>query len=101
MAPSNLVDCSSYSYLFVVYKIKKLYAVEPKDAKEFRKKEAKVAKGLIKNTTDLIIPAARLGWLNVSDGIVGLAGTITSSKSYLANLNELDSYRYYGYISQN
>ena len=34
--------------------------------------------GVIKNGTDLIIPAARLGWAPVSDGTVGLAGTLTS-----------------------
>jgi peroxin-11B len=34
--------------------------------------------GVVKNMTDLIIPAARLRWLLVSDGTVGLAGSITS-----------------------
>jgi len=33
---------------------------------------------MVKNGVDLIIPSARLGWLPVSDGTVGLAGTITS-----------------------
>jgi hypothetical protein len=68
---------------FIAYKLHKLYSAHPpKDIKEFRKKEAKTAQGLIKSTTDLIIPSARLGWLNVSDGVVGLAGTITSGKIY-------------------
>ncbi|KAJ3367455.1 Peroxisomal membrane protein PMP27 [Kappamyces sp. JEL0680] len=60
------------------YKLKKLYAAPPKDVKDFRKKEEKLTLGLIKNGTDLIIPSARLGWVDVSDGVVGLAGTITS-----------------------
>jgi hypothetical protein len=32
----------------------------------------------VKNGVDIIIPSARLGWLPVSDGTVGLAGTVTS-----------------------
>lgn len=64
----------------LVYKLTKLYSegAPPKNLKEFRAKEAKLGQGILKNTTDLIIPSARLGWINVSDGIVGLAGTITS-----------------------
>jgi len=34
--------------------------------------------GIIKNAIDIVIPAARLNWLPVSDGTVGLAGTVTS-----------------------
>jgi hypothetical protein len=69
------------SRTIIAYKLNKLWSVQPKDAKEFRKKEAKAFQGLFKNGTDLVIPSARLGWINVSDGIVGLAGTITSGRS--------------------
>ena len=33
---------------------------------------------VVKNGTDLVIPAARLGWIDASGQTVGLAGTITS-----------------------
>ena len=35
--------------------------------------------GVVKNGLDMVIPAARLGWINVSDGTVGIAGSITSA----------------------
>jgi len=38
----------------------------------------KQLQSLLKNGVDLVIPSARLGWLPVSDGTVGLAGTVTS-----------------------
>lgn len=38
----------------------------------------KQIQGIVKNGVDLVIPCARLGWLPVSDGTVGLAGTVTS-----------------------
>ena len=41
-------------------------------------KKAKQILAVAKNTTDLIIPAARLGWVSASEQTVGLAGTITS-----------------------
>lgn len=41
-------------------------------------KKNKQLMGIVKNSVDAIIPAARLGWLPVSDGTVGIAGTITS-----------------------
>jgi len=41
-------------------------------------KKAKQITGVVKNGLDLVIPAARLNWLNISDGTVGLAGTATS-----------------------
>ena len=43
----------------------------------FRKRNKQLI-AMVKNATDLIIPSARLGWLPVSDGTVGLAGTLTS-----------------------
>jgi peroxin-11B len=43
-----------------------------------QEKKAKQVMGVVKNGTDLIIPAARLKWVDVSEGTVGLAGTITS-----------------------
>jgi hypothetical protein len=44
----------------------------------FSRKRNKQLMGMLKNGVDIIIPSARLGWLPVSDGTVGLAGTITS-----------------------
>jgi len=41
-------------------------------------KRNKQVMSLIKNSVDMVIPAARLSWLPVSDGTVGLAGTVTS-----------------------
>jgi len=41
-------------------------------------KKNKQIQGIVKNGIDLIIPAARLNWIPVSDGTVGLAGTATS-----------------------
>ena len=41
-------------------------------------KKAKHIIDVVKNGTDLIIPAARLGWIDASGQTVGLAGTITS-----------------------
>lgn len=49
---------------------KQLAALEDKRNKQIQ--------GIIKNSIDIVIPAARLNWLPVSDGTVGLAGTITS-----------------------
>jgi len=46
--------------------------------RELEGKQFKTAQGLAKSLLDIIIPAARLEWLPVSDGVVGLAGTITS-----------------------
>ena len=45
-------------------------------ALQYRK--AKHIVDVVKNGTDLIIPAARLGWIDASGQTVGLAGTITS-----------------------
>jgi peroxin-11B len=42
------------------------------------KNPSKWKRGVLKNGLDLIIPAQRLGWVNVHDGIVGCCGTITS-----------------------
>lgn len=41
-------------------------------------KRNKQLMGMIKNGVDIILPAGRLGWLPVSDGTMGIAGTITS-----------------------
>jgi len=41
-------------------------------------KKMKQVMGVVKNGLDLVIPAARLQWLNISDGTVGIAGSITS-----------------------
>lgn len=41
-------------------------------------KRNKQIMAMVKNGVDIIIPSARLGWLPVSDGTVGLAGTVTS-----------------------
>jgi len=49
-----------------------------KALKAGEEKRNKQIMALVKNGTDIIIPAARLGWLPVSDGTVGLAGTVTS-----------------------
>jgi hypothetical protein len=43
-----------------------------------KKKESKALQGIIKNSLDIAIPVQRLGWVDISDGVVGLAGTITS-----------------------
>lgn len=53
----------------------------PADAKavdELESKQRKTVQGLVKNAVDLIIPTARLKWIDVSDLAVGLAGTFTS-----------------------
>jgi len=55
----------------------KLASVNAK-LKSAEAKRNKQLMGMIKSGTDSIIPAARLGWLPVSDGVVGVAGTITS-----------------------
>jgi hypothetical protein len=49
-----------------------------KQLNSLEEKRAKQIQGIVKNGIDLIIPSARLGWLPVSDGTVGLAGSITS-----------------------
>ena len=41
-------------------------------------KKQKLYQALLKNGVDMVIPAARLEWLPVSDAVVGVAGTITS-----------------------
>jgi len=41
-------------------------------------KKQKMYQALLKNGVDIVIPAARLEWLPVSDAVVGVAGTITS-----------------------
>ena len=41
-------------------------------------RKAKHIIDVVKNGTDLIIPAARLGWVEASGQTVGLAGTLTS-----------------------
>ena len=41
-------------------------------------RKAKHIIDVVKNGTDLVIPAARLGWIDASGQTVGLAGTITS-----------------------
>lgn len=46
--------------------------------RELQAKQFKTTQGLIKSSIDIIIPAARLDWIPVSDGVVGLAGTLTS-----------------------
>lgn len=43
----------------------------------FRKRNKQLM-AILKNACDIVIPSARLGWLPVSDGTVGIAGTITS-----------------------
>jgi peroxin-11B len=58
------------------YKLKVLQLKE-KDSNS-KEKEFKLKQGIVKNSIDLVIPCARLGWLDVSDGAVGVAGTITS-----------------------
>jgi hypothetical protein len=55
------------------YKLRLQQQKERDESKEFKLKQ-----GLVKNSIDLIIPSARLGWLDVSDTVVGLAGTLTS-----------------------
>ncbi len=50
----------------------------PAAVKAIEDKKNKQIQGIVKNSIDLIIPAARLKWLPVSDGTVGLAGSITS-----------------------
>jgi hypothetical protein len=49
-----------------------------KQLASLEEKRAKQIQGIVKNGIDLIIPSARLGWIPVSDGTVGLAGAITS-----------------------
>lgn len=49
-----------------------------KQLKAGDEKRNKQLMGMVKNGVDIIIPCARLGWLPVSDGTVGIAGTITS-----------------------
>ena len=41
-------------------------------------RKAKHIVDVLKNGTDLVIPAARLGWIDASQQTVGLAGTVTS-----------------------
>ena len=41
-------------------------------------KEFQTRKKILKSGLDIVVPMQRLGWLNVSDGVVGLCGTITS-----------------------
>jgi peroxin-11B len=57
-----------------LYKYKGAIAKKDRDAK----KELKLKQGIVKNGIDLIIPSQRLGWVGISDGVVGVAGTITS-----------------------
>lgn len=49
-----------------------------KKLKEGDDKRNKQIMGVVKNSFDIVIPSARLKWLDVSDGTVGLAGTVTS-----------------------
>ena len=41
-------------------------------------KNMKSGKKLIKSSLDIVVPIARLEWLPINDGIVGVCGTITS-----------------------
>lgn len=53
-------------------------AAANKSLKAGDEKRNKQMMAMVKNGVDIIIPSARLGWLPVSDGTVGIAGTITS-----------------------
>lgn len=46
--------------------------------KERNAEKIKAIQGLVKSSVDLIIPAQRLGWVDVNDGVVGVCGTFTS-----------------------
>ena len=40
--------------------------------------EYKSGKKMVKSLLDIMVPIARLEWLPINDGIVGVSGTITS-----------------------
>jgi peroxin-11B len=63
-----------FSVILAGYKLKNLRVMEKRDGA----KETKTMKALAKSGIDLVIPAQRLGWVGVSDGVVGLCGTVTS-----------------------
>lgn len=62
------------------YKLLKLSNESRTDkiASDLKVKRNKAVQGLAKNGIDLFIPLARLGILSLNDGLVGLAGTVTS-----------------------
>ncbi|KAI8913629.1 peroxisomal biogenesis factor 11 [Gorgonomyces haynaldii] len=60
------------------YKLQALYKKKTDDKKKFEEKQFKLTQGIVKNSVDLVIPMARLKWVDASDGVVGLAGTVTS-----------------------
>lgn len=65
------------------YKLKKLNdernaLTNTSKAESIDQARQKQMMGVVKNGLDMIIPAQRLGWVPVSDGTVGLCGTITS-----------------------
>lgn len=53
-------------------------AAATKQLKSGDDKRNKQLMSMVKNGVDILIPSARLGWLPISDGTVGLAGTVTS-----------------------
>lgn len=53
-------------------------AAANKQLKAGDEKRNKQLMGMVKSGVDIMIPASRLGWLPISDGTVGLAGTVTS-----------------------
>lgn len=69
-----------------LHKIQKNFLARKIDAKiimqggtgSLDKEMKKVTKDAVQDLIDLVIPLSILGWVNVTPGTVGLAGTITS-----------------------
>ncbi|KAI9145066.1 peroxisomal biogenesis factor 11 [Paraphysoderma sedebokerense] len=67
----------------------KLPEVGIKEEKELRSARNKIVRQLFSESVDILIPANGLGYINVSDGFVGLCGTITGLMGIEAQWNKV------------
>ncbi|KAL1960326.1 hypothetical protein VTO42DRAFT_8286 [Malbranchea cinnamomea] len=81
---SGLV-CSAIAGVYTLYRLKELEkTINKKDAegavegKKLQKERSQVLTQLVSDFCDLIVPVSALGYIDFDDGIVGIAGTISS-----------------------
>lgn len=79
------LTCSILSSLYSLYALsERASAISEKDGESVveKKKVAKEANAvkiqLISDLCDITVPSAALGWVGLDDGVVGLAGTVSS-----------------------
>jgi peroxin-11B len=64
-------------------------AADEDTAKRLKAQRSKIYYGLVKSSIDWFLPAARLGYVPIEDGHIGLMGTLTSIMGAYTEWNKL------------